>query len=365
MDYKYIYLGDPIYFSLQIGKRITKGELFNSKKGKYPIYSANVHQEFGWGSNLLNKLSFSSSSVIWGIDGNWQCRYIAEDNPFIPTDHCGVLQTVSTTINMRYVNIVLNIEGQKIGFSRSYRASLENMRNIAIPIPILPSGEIDLSAQINIADKNDKYTTLQNRIKQYIHQLQNISVDIDNDDYNYKLINILDIFKPQRGISKYTHKYGHNNSGNYPVYSASTRAPLTFINTYDYNGRYLTWTTNGYGGYIFILSGKFSINGDRALLIPKTNLINIDYIRFIAQPYFRVLAKTKGRVIEGKKNEFTKLQPQMLENLQIPIPIDNNGDFDLQIQQAIAKKYTTIEQMKLKAIDALKRIIESTIKITE
>ena len=37
MDYKYIYLGDPIYFSLQIGKRITKGELFNSKKGKYPI----------------------------------------------------------------------------------------------------------------------------------------------------------------------------------------------------------------------------------------------------------------------------------------------------------------------------------------
>lgn len=32
MDYKYIYLGDPIYFSLQIGKRITKGELFNSKK---------------------------------------------------------------------------------------------------------------------------------------------------------------------------------------------------------------------------------------------------------------------------------------------------------------------------------------------
>lgn len=78
-----------------------------------------------------------------------------------------------------------------------------------------------------------------------------------------------------------------------------------------------------------------------------------------------MLAKTKGRVIEGKKNEYTKLQPQMLENLQIPIPIDNNGDFDLQIQQAIAKKYTTIEQMKLKAIDALKRIIESTIKITE
>lgn len=116
---------------------------------------------------------------------------------------------------------------------------------------------------------------------------------------------------------------------------------------------------------ILCKSGKFSINGDRALLIPKTNLINIDYIRFIAQPYFRVLAKTKGRVIEGKKNEYTKLQPQMLENLQIPIPIDNNGDFDLQIQQAIAKKYTTIEQMKLKAIDALKRIIESTIKITE
>ena len=71
------------------------------------------------------------------------------------------------------------------------------------------------------------------------------------------------------GKSKYTKKFGNQNSGEYPVYSASNNAPLTFINTFDFDGNYMTWATNGFAGYIKLLSGKFSINADRGLLKPK------------------------------------------------------------------------------------------------
>ena len=38
------------------------------------------------------------------------------------------------------------------------------------------------------------------------------------------------------------------------------------IDTYDYDGRYMTWFTNGFVGTILVLEGKFFVNGDRGVL---------------------------------------------------------------------------------------------------
>ena len=177
----------------------------------------------------------------------------------------------------------------------------------------------------------------------------------------FKEIEIIELFDLVKGFSKYTTKYGHENIGEYPVFSASTKAPLTYINTYDYNSTYLSWTTNGYGGYIFILSGKFSINGDRALLIPKVDNLSLEYIRYIAQPIFRSLAR--GRIVDGTKNEYTKVYPSMLEGIYIPIPIKEDGSFDLEAQKKIAKKYKLVEDGKKQALDYLKTIKNCIIKV--
>ena len=177
----------------------------------------------------------------------------------------------------------------------------------------------------------------------------------------FKEIEITELFDLVKGFSKYTTKYGHENIGEHPVFSASTKAPLTYINTYDYNSTYLSWTTNGYGGYIFILSGKFSINGDRALLIPKVDNLSLEYIRYIAQPIFRSLAR--GRIIDGKKNEYTKVYPSMLNGIYIPIPIKEDGSFDLEAQEKIAKKYKLVEDGKKQALDYLKTIKNCIIKV--
>lgn len=53
----------------------------------------------------------------------------------------------------------------------------------------------------------------------------------------------------------YSKTYITENAGKYPVYSSQTanNGELGLISTYDYDGEYLTWTTDGaYAGTIFI-----------------------------------------------------------------------------------------------------------------
>ena len=39
----------------------------------------------------------------------------------------------------------------------------------------------------------------------------------------------------------------------------------------------MTWSTNGFAGTILILDGKFSINGDRGILVPKNGRQDLDF----------------------------------------------------------------------------------------
>lgn len=146
-----------------------------------------------------------------------------------------------------------------------------------------------------------------------------------------------EIFDIVRGQSKYTKKYGQLNTGSYPVYSASVDMPLTYIETYDYDGEFLSFTTNGFAGHTKILNGKFSINADRGLLIPKTP-VYLPYFKYILQPIFRSLSV--GRLLKGGKGEYTKLHPYMIEDIDLEL------ELDISKQKEIVSAYKTVEEFK-------------------
>ena len=63
--------------------------------------------------------------------------------------------------------------------------------------------------------------------------------------------------------------YIRDNAGPYPVYSSQTKNDGVFgtISTYDYDGEYLTWTTDGANaGSVFYRTGKFSVTNVCGLL---------------------------------------------------------------------------------------------------
>jgi type I restriction-modification system DNA methylase subunit len=170
-----------------------------------------------------------------------------------------------------------------------------------------------------------------------------------------------DLFSTDRGKSKYTKKYGNSNKGEFPVYSASNNAPLTFINSFDYSGKYLTWATNGFAGYVMLIDGKFSINADRGLLKPKYENINLQYIKTVLEPSLREIAK--GRKGEKGEDEFTKVYPSMIKNIEIEMFIDEDGNFDIEKQNEIAEKHEYISELKEKIEVYKKQIVELNVEI--
>ena len=140
-------LSDTQKFSVAIGKRVLDKELVSN--GKIPVYSANVTAPFGFIDKLLIT-DFSVPSVLWGIDGDWMTSYLPSDMPFYPTDHCGVLRCKTSEANPRYLAHLLEVEGGKMGFSRSYRASIDRVQGITFTVP-------DISIQNNAMSKVADY----------------------------------------------------------------------------------------------------------------------------------------------------------------------------------------------------------------
>lgn len=350
---KSIFLSDKQYFELFIGKRVTKKELQNITNASIPIYSANVFKPMGY-HDSSNIEYFNFNKVIWGIDGNFEFNTIEHGIPFRTTDHCGTIKILNNNILPQYLMSELESKKYIYGFDRELRASLKNMRNVKIAIPILSDGSFDITYQEDRIKKFNVVNDLKSQILKYKQKIKDITVTIPVNFEAKKEVKINEVFDTSKGLSKYTKKYGQDHKGGYPVYSASNIAPLTYVNTFDYDGKYLTWATNGFAGYIKVIDEKFSANGDRGILIPKDDNVDLEYMKFIIEPILRELAK--GRKGDKGKDEFTKVYPSMVENVTITVPILENGNLDLNTQKEIAEKYLKIEEIKKYITEELGKI---------
>lgn len=115
-----------------------------------------------------------------------------------------------------------------------------------------------------------------------------------------------------RVISK---NYLRENAGDYPVYSSQTQNNGIFgkINSFDYEGDYLTWTTDGANaGTVFQRSGKFSITN-------VCGLIDLISEKVLQRFLFYWLDKTaRDYVSTGMGNP--KLMSNAMARIQIPVP---------------------------------------------
>ena len=163
-----------------------------------------------------------------------------------------------------------------------------------------------------------------------------------------KQVWVTDIFKIL-GEENLTKIYINANKGDYPVYSGQIEngGIFGFINSYKYNEDILTWVTYGNSGRIFRRTGKFNIGRNNCGLKPLNNRINLDYIKYIAEPIF----------LENIKGDKQKSLPQsIIKEIQIPIPINKKGEFDIEAQKKILEKYKIIEDIKQKIKEYKKKI---------
>lgn len=135
---------------------------------------------------------------------------------------------------------------------------------------------------------------------------------------------------------------------------------MTYISTYDYDGDYLTWARNGFAGYMLSTTGKFSVNYDRGILIPKNKEINVDYVKYILEPILRNIAV--GRKDIAGKDEFTKLYLSTMEEQIIPVPVDANNEISKELQLEIINEYKFISELKQELLCLISDLIKINIR---
>jgi putative type I restriction enzyme specificity protein len=141
--------------------------------------------------------------------------------------------------------------------------------------------------------------------------MMNILELLKNEKVEWKKLGEVADIQRGRVISK---KYLEEHMGEFPVYSSQTQndGVIGRIDTYDFNGEYITWTTDGaYAGTVFYRLGKFSITNICGLIKPKDKLL-IKYL------FYWLQIEAKKHVASGSGNP--KLMSNVVAKIKIPIP---------------------------------------------
>ncbi len=327
------------------GKRVTKKEILD--KGKYPVVSGGIGfmgylNEYNREENTITIAQYGTAGFV-----NWQ------NQKFWANDVCFSVIPKETLINRYLYYVLTNMQNYLYSISNRsaipYSISSNNIMQITIPIPPLEIQQeivkiLDAFTELN----TELNTELKARKKQYQYY-QNMLLDFKGINSNHKdakmsaktypkrLKSLLQTLAP-KGVEfrrigqiclikrgRVIAKKILQENGKYPVYSSQTlnNGILGFIDTYDFDGEFLTWTTDGaYAGSVFYRNGRFSITNVCGLLqVIKDNILH-KYLYYILQ------ITAPLHVSSGMGNP--KLMSAAMQQITIPIP-------PLEIQQEIVK----------------------------
>lgn len=314
-------------------------------KGKKPI-EASVERPI---------LSFATNG-----DGSAGRNFVVHTTPFYINVDRMAISLRTDDLNLMYVYAQISDMKTKYGFNHAFKANRNNIESVSFSIPTDIDGNFDVEQQVSVGEQFLLIEQFRHELRKDLGNIQSLPVKIDTSRYSMVYKPLSEVLEPIKGKSLYTRKYGEIHRGDYPVFSASSSTPLTHIDTFDYDGEFLSWSTNGFAGTVIVLSGRFSINGDRGLLIPRAENIDILYLRYVLEPIFRGLAK--GRRGDRGEDEFTKLYPSMIRDVEIPLPVDENGSISLSAQEEIAAMYDSAEQYRHEIIAKLDGLLSQRIE---
>ena len=182
-----------------------------------------------------------------------------------------------------------------------------------------------------------------------------------------KTFKVSDLFNLNKktNSSKFTKGFIQKHKGSIPVYSAS-KSPDSVDYGYvednlkgvKYFENCLTWNIDGSIGKAFYREGRFSLSEKVIPLILKEDYLGkLDY-------------KFLGFMIEkeGDKMGFSfsnKAGKSKIKDIEIDIPIKQNGDFDLGEQKRLANKYEKIEQFKEGIKNLYQQIMDLRLSLKE
>ncbi len=377
LTFENVSLGNEKYFEVDNGERVRKQDI-QKAQGEIPFYSSSKFEGevMGYVSDKIkdivsNAKKFNGKFLTVNADGSVGKVFIREGE-FYLNDVVNIIKILNKKILYEYLLYELQNKIDMLGYGswdkKLYKTELK--QELSVEIPIDENGEFDVLKQREIAEKYRKIEQIKNKLKEDFEKIEEMKIDI-NSKYETKTIYVTDdknraeegIFEAEKGNAKYTKQYMHNHTGEFPVYSSQTSdlGKIGNIDTFDYDEECFTWTTDGtYVGTVFYRNGKFSITTHCGILRVKPKYkdkVDFEYLNFILN---QTLPNYK--LGEGSNK---RLGTERMKEVQIEIPIDENGEFDTEKQKEIADKFKKIEEIKTKLKDNYEKMINSKVQIIE
>lgn len=159
--------------------------------------------------------------------------------------------------------------------------------------------------------------------------LRNVLEKLFESDIVKKRIDEIAKISRGRVISK---NYIEMHKGIYPVYSSQTsnNGEMGRIDSYDYDGEFVTWTTDGANaGTVFYRRGKFNCTNICGVLeVKDKSVIDTRFLSIIIQP--EAYKKTARNLANPK------LMSNIVQTIKVPIP-------DIQEQKSISQVVSLLE----------------------
>ena len=200
------------------------------------------------------------------------------------------LHTIPCRSNIKfapnYLGFYINssvFHNQLIPYITGIKVSSISKSNIVKTFISFPSFEEQnkIGKMIELLDK--KIELQQKKIEALKMYKKGLIQQLKKDSKNWKEYKLNQLFDITRGkvIPKNSLKYIPTNEYQYPVYSSQTSNDgiLGYDNKFDFNGKFLTWTTDGANaGKVFFRNGKFRCTNVCGLLYSTKN---IQYINLL------------------------------------------------------------------------------------
>ncbi len=342
-------------------------------KGEYEVYTGTTIGTFA----RINKYDYDYPLLTYTTDG-YAGELSVIEGKFSIGGHRAILIPKDKNLNLQYFRYTL----QPIFRNAKRDCAIPTInwtliKDLKVRIPVDKDGNYDYDCQENIANHYKVIEKAKNKLVYDKSILKNSQISLNIENYKYILLKVYEIFdlSISTNSSKFTIGFINENQGDIPVYGAVN---TEYYASYGYvkdnifiednkNGkitktpiRYfencLTYNIDGEGacGYVFYRTGRFSLSEKvRPLIIFDKYKDKLDpiYLKYVLHPLF--LSKVRGR----------KINKTIIHDLQIPIPIKENGEFDLKAQKEISEKYKKLEAIKEQVINEIDKVLNITVEI--
>ena len=202
-------------------------------------------------------------------------------------------------------------------------------------------------------------------------RLDELIAELCPDGVEYKSVGEIANISRGKVMSK---DFLKENSGIYPVYSSQTEnnGQLGAISAYMFDGKYLTWTTDGANaGTVFYREGKFSVTNVFGVIDVNDSNVNVRFL------YFVLNREAPSYVNRGMGNP--KLMSNVMIKIKVPVPplevqreivriLDNFTELTAELQaelQARKKQYEYYNNILLSFDNAEYKTLEELCDIVD